>query len=44
MKDTEIKKLIEKEIKRQAEGLEMIPSENHTSGEVLDVLDRKSVV
>ncbi len=38
MKDLEIKKLIQKEVKRQAEGLEMIPSENHTSGDVLEAL------
>lgn len=38
MKDLEIKKLIAKEVKRQAEGLEMIPSENHTSGDVLEAL------
>lgn len=36
--DTEIKKLVELEAKRQANGLEMIPSENHTSKAVLDVL------
>jgi glycine hydroxymethyltransferase len=36
--DTEIKKLVELEAKRQADGLEMIPSENHTSKAVLDVL------
>lgn len=34
-KDKEIKKLIEAEEERQANGLEMIPSENHTSGEVM---------
>jgi glycine hydroxymethyltransferase len=36
--DIEIKKLAQAEAKRQAEGLEMIPSENHTSQAVLDVL------
>lgn len=35
MIDVEIERLIAAETKRQAEGLEMIPSENHTSGEVL---------
>lgn len=34
-KDKDIEKLIEAEVKRQAEGLEMIPSENHTSAQVL---------
>lgn len=34
-KDKEIEKLIKAEVKRQTEGLEMIPSENHTSGQVL---------
>lgn len=38
MIDEEIEALIEAETKRQAEGLEMIPSENHTSGEVLKAL------
>lgn len=38
MQDDAIFNLIEKEIHRQAEGLEMIPSENHTSGEVLRAL------
>ncbi len=38
MKDEEIAKLIKKEVKRQADGLEMIPSENHTSGDVLAAL------
>jgi len=38
MFDTEIEKLIQLEVKRQAEGLEMIPSENHTSPEVLKAL------
>lgn len=36
--DTEIFDLIQKEITRQSEGLEMIPSENHTSGAVLEAL------
>ena len=35
MEDTEIEDLIKAEVKRQAEGLEMIPSENHTSSDVL---------
>ncbi|MGH7193296.1 MAG: serine hydroxymethyltransferase, partial [Candidatus Saccharimonadales bacterium] len=38
MIDEEIEALIAAEIKRQTEGLEMIPSENHTSGEVLKAL------
>jgi len=38
MKDFEIKKLIEQEVKRQHDGLEMIPSENHTSRDVLEAL------
>lgn len=38
MQDEEIAKLIKKEVKRQADGLEMIPSENHTSGNVLAAL------
>ena len=38
MIDIEIERLIVAEIKRQTEGLEMIPSENHTSGEVLKAL------
>lgn len=38
MKDKVIEKLIKKEIKRQTDGLEMIPSENHTSGDVLKAL------
>lgn len=37
-KDPEIHTLIQKEILRQSEGLEMIPSENHTSGAVLEAL------
>ncbi len=36
--DPEIYSLIQKEIKRQSEGLEMIPSENHTSLAVLEAL------
>jgi glycine hydroxymethyltransferase len=38
MDDTEIEKLIGLEVRRQSEGLEMIPSENHTSGDVLKAL------
>lgn len=38
MIDDEIEKLIAAEVKRQTEGLEMIPSENHTSGAVLKAL------
>jgi len=38
MNDTEIAKLIAAEAKRQADGLEMIPSENHTSPDVLKAL------
>ena len=38
MNDKEIEKLIIAETRRQAEGLEMIPSENHTSGDVLKAL------
>jgi glycine hydroxymethyltransferase len=38
MKDDAIFDLIEAEIERQTEGLEMIPSENHTSGQVLRAL------
>ncbi|CAN5429003.1 serine hydroxymethyltransferase [soil metagenome] len=34
----QIKKLIQKEIARQSQGLEMIPSENHTSQAVLEAL------
>ena len=37
-KDTKIEKLIKEETARQSEGLEMIPSENHTSGAVLSAL------
>lgn len=38
MKDTQIADLIKAEERRQTEGLEMIPSENHTSGDVLAAL------
>lgn len=38
MHDTEIETLIQKETERQSTGLEMIPSENHTSGAVLKAL------
>jgi glycine hydroxymethyltransferase len=38
MQDKAVFKLIEQEIKRQTDGLEMIPSENHTSAEVLKAL------
>ena len=38
MQDTEIEELIIAETKRQREGLEMIPSENHTSPDVLKAL------
>jgi glycine hydroxymethyltransferase len=38
MIDIEIEKLIVAETNRQREGLEMIPSENHTSGDVLKAL------
>lgn len=38
MNDTEIEKLIQLETQRQREGLEMIPSENHTSADVLRAL------
>jgi len=38
MNDEEIEELIAAETKRQADGLEMIPSENHTSGDVLKAL------
>jgi len=38
MIDEEIRALIDLEVKRQADGLEMIPSENHTSAEVLNAL------
>ncbi len=35
MKDKKIEKLIKDEAKRQAEGLELIPSENYVSEDVL---------
>lgn len=38
MHDDDIQQLIDAEAARQAEGLEMIPSENHTSGAVLAAL------
>lgn len=38
MKDKAIEKLIKAEVRRQREGLEMIPSENHTSADVLAAL------
>lgn len=38
MNDKEIEKLISAEVKRQRNGLEMIPSENHTSVDVLKAL------
>jgi glycine hydroxymethyltransferase len=38
MIDDEIRDLIAAEVQRQSEGLEMIPSENHTSAEVLNAL------
>lgn len=38
MIDDDIRRLIAAEVRRQSEGLEMIPSENHTSGEVLNAL------
>jgi len=38
MKDKTIERLIAAEVKRQSDGLEMIPSENHTSGDVLQAL------
>lgn len=38
MFDKEIEKLIQLETRRQADGLEMIPSENHTSQDVLAAL------
>ncbi|HLZ15249.1 MAG TPA: serine hydroxymethyltransferase [Candidatus Saccharimonadales bacterium] len=38
MIDVEIEALIAQEVQRQTEGLEMIPSENHTSGDVLKAL------
>ncbi|MFZ1324105.1 MAG: serine hydroxymethyltransferase [Candidatus Saccharimonadales bacterium] len=38
MHDKKIRELIQKETDRQTRGLEMIPSENHTSGAVLNAL------
>jgi glycine hydroxymethyltransferase len=38
MKDLKIAQLITAELRRQSEGLEMIPSENHTSKDVLEAL------
>lgn len=38
MNDKQIEDLIKAEVERQADGLEMIPSENHTSGDVLAAL------
>lgn len=38
MNDTEIEQLIQAEVARQRNGLEMIPSENHTSPDVLKAL------
>ncbi|HEY1835485.1 MAG TPA: serine hydroxymethyltransferase [Candidatus Saccharimonadales bacterium] len=38
MEDKEIERLIKAETNRQRDGLEMIPSENHTSAEVLKAL------
>lgn len=38
MNDEDIEKLIQAEVNRQSEGLEMIPSENHTSPAVLAAL------
>src|ERR1700751_401617 len=38
MQDTAIDDLIQAEISRLSDGLEMIPSENHTSGAVLKAL------
>ena len=38
MKDKQIADLIAAEVQRQREGLEMIPSENHTSPDVLAAL------
>lgn len=38
MKDKKIETLIQAEVRRQSEGLEMIPSENHTSADVLKAL------
>jgi len=41
MHDKMIKELIKRETERQARGLEMIPSENHTSGAVLNALSSR---
>jgi glycine hydroxymethyltransferase len=38
MKDKVVERLIKAEVRRQSEGLEMIPSENHTSADVLAAL------
>lgn len=38
MNDKQIETLIQAEVERQTDGLEMIPSENHTSGDVLRAL------
>lgn len=38
MQDKEIEELIKLEVQRQSQGLEMIPSENHTSKDVLTAL------
>lgn len=38
MKDEDVKRLIEAEEKRQREGLELIPSENYVSRDVLDAM------
>ncbi len=38
MNDKEIEELIAREVNRQQDGLEMIPSENHTSADVLSAL------
>ena len=38
MKDVTVAKLIKAEKKRQAEGLELIPSENYVSNDVLEAL------
>src|SRR3954465_319559 len=40
MNDGEVKKLIAAEEKRQREGLELIPSENYVSRDVLNALGR----
>jgi glycine hydroxymethyltransferase len=38
MKDTTVEKLIKGEIQRQRDGLELIPSENYVSSDVLNAL------